>query len=99
MALNLRIDLYADGADIRDMVAARDSELVKGFTTNPTLMRKSGITDYEKVAREALQTVSGMPISCEEFADEVEEMKRQTKYITTLGDGVIMKLQVISIAL
>jgi len=93
-ALNLRIDLYADGADIRDMVAARDSGLVKGFTTNPTLMRKSGITDYETFAREALQAVSGMPISFEVFADEFEEMERQAKRITTWGDGVFVKIPI-----
>jgi transaldolase len=93
-ALNLRIDLYADGADIRDMVAARDSGLVKGFTTNPTLMRKSGITDYETFAREALQAVSGMPISFEVFADEFEEMERQAKRITTWGDGVYVKIPI-----
>ena len=62
MAPKLRIELYADGADVRDMVAARESGLVKGFTTNPTLMRKSGISDYEAFAREALNAVSGMPI-------------------------------------
>ena len=54
MAHSLKIDLYADGADIRDMIAARDGGLVKGFTTNPTLMRKSGISDYETFARDAL---------------------------------------------
>src|SRR6202022_4669308 len=93
-ALNLRIDLYADGADIRDMVAARDSGLVKGFTTNPTLMRKSGITDYEKFAREALGAVSGMPISFEVFADEFDEMERQAKKIATWGDGVFVKIPI-----
>jgi transaldolase len=94
MALNLRIDLYADGADVRDMVAARDSGLVKGFTTNPTLMRKSGISDYEKFAREALQAVSGMPISFEVFADEFDEMERQARLIATWGDGVFVKIPI-----
>src|SRR2546428_8440734 len=93
-ALNLRIDLYADGADVRDMVAARDSGLVKGFTTNPTLMRKSGISDYEAFAREALNAVSGMPISFEVFADEFDEMERQAKKITTWGDGVFVKIPI-----
>jgi transaldolase len=94
MALNLRIDLYADGADVRDMVAARDSGLVKGFTTNPTLMRKSGIADYEAFARDALKAVSGMPISFEVFADEFDEMERQAKKITTWGDGVFVKIPI-----
>src|SRR6266536_2498704 len=94
MAHSLKIDLYADGADVRDMIAARDSGLVKGFTTNPTLMRKSGITDYEKFAREALKAVSGMPISFEVFADEFDEMERQAKLITRWGDGVFVKIPI-----
>jgi transaldolase len=94
MAHSLKIDLYADGADIRDMIAARDGGLVKGFTTNPTLMRKSGITDYESFARDALKAVSGMPISFEVFADEFDEMERQAKLITTWGDGVFVKIPI-----
>lgn len=94
MGLNLNVDLYADGADVRDMVAARDSGLVKGFTTNPTLMRKSGISDYEKFAREALQAVSGLPISFEVFADEFEEMERQARLITTWGESVFVKIPI-----
>ena len=57
MTPQLKIDLYADGADVRDMLAARESGVVKGFTTNPTLMRKSGVSDYETFAREALKAV------------------------------------------
>src|SRR2546427_11762796 len=94
MALNLRIDLYADGADVLDMVAARDGGLVKGFTTNPTLMRKSGISDYEAFAREALKAVGGLPISFEVFADEFDEMERQAKRITTWGEGVFVKIPI-----
>jgi transaldolase len=94
MGLNLNIDLYADGADVRDMVAARDSGLVKGFTTNPTLMRKSGILDYETFAREALRAVGGLPISFEVFADEFDEMERQAKRIATWGDGVFVKIPI-----
>ena len=94
MTPNLRIELYADGADVRDMIAARRNGLVKGFTTNPSLMRKSGITDYESFAREALQAVSGMPISFEVFADEFDEMERQAKLITTWGDSVYVKIPI-----
>ena len=91
---NLRIHLYSDGADVRDMVAARAAGLVKGFTTNPTLMRKSGISDYESFAKDALQAVSGMPISFEVFADEFEEMERQAKLIATWGEGVFVKIPI-----
>lgn len=91
---NLRIHLYSDGADVREMVAARAAGLVKGFTTNPTLMRKSGITDYESFAKDALQAVSGMPISFEVFADEFDEMERQAKLISTWGEGVFVKIPI-----
>ena len=94
MTNNLKIAIYADGADVRDMVAARDAGLVKGFTTNPTLMRKSGITDYETFAKEALSAVGGMPISFEVFADDFDEMERQAKLIATWGDAVYVKIPV-----
>src|SRR5687767_7268092 len=94
MPPKLKIDLYADGADVRDMVAARESGIVKGFTTNPTLMRKSGITDYEKFAKEALRAVSGMPISFEVFADEFNEMERQATLIATWGESVYVKIPI-----
>jgi transaldolase len=91
---NLKIAIYADGADVRDMVAARDAGLVKGFTTNPTLMRKVGITDYETFAKEALGATGGMPISFEVFADDFEEMERQAKLIATWGEAVFVKIPI-----
>ena len=94
MTPNLRIQLYADGADVRDMIAARQNGLVTGFTTNPTLMRKCGVTDYEAFAREALKAVSGMPISFEVFADEFDEMERQARLIATWGEGVYVKIPI-----
>ena len=94
MTPKLKIDLYADGADVRDMVAARESGVVKGFTTNPTLMKKSGVSDYEAFAKEALKAVSGMPISFEVFADDFAEMERQARRICTWGDGVFVKIPI-----
>ncbi len=94
MSTELRIAVYADGADIRDMIAARDAGTVKGFTTNPTLMRKIGITDYQAFAHEALAAVGGMPISFEVFADDFEEMERQAKLIATWGDAVYVKIPI-----
>lgn len=94
MLPELKIAIYADGADVQDMVAARDGGLVKGFTTNPTLMRKSGITDYEAFAREALAATGEMPISFEVFADDFEEMERQAKRIATWGEPVFVKIPV-----
>lgn len=90
----LKIAIYSDGADVRDMVAARDAGLVKGFTTNPTLMRKSGIADYQAFAREALAATGGMPISFEVFADEFDEMARQAKLISAWGEAVFVKIPI-----
>lgn len=94
MAPKLKIDLYADGADLRDMVAARETGIVRGFTTNPTLMKKSGITDYETFAKDALKAVSGMPISFEVFADDFAEMERQACLISKWGDSVFVKIPI-----
>jgi len=92
--MNLRIALYADGADVREMAAARDHGIVQGFTTNPTLMRKSGISDYESFAREALSATAGLPISFEVFADEFDEMERQARHIATWGEAVFVKIPI-----
>ena len=94
MAPDLKIAIYADGADVKDMVAARDAGVVKGFTTNPTLMRKSGVTDYAAFAKDALAATGGMPISFEVFADDFDEMERQAKLIATWGDAVFVKIPV-----
>lgn len=94
MTTGLKISIYADGADVREMVAARDAGIVSGFTTNPTLMRKSGVTEYEPFAREALAATGGMPISFEVFADEFDEMERQAKLIATWGDSVYVKIPI-----
>jgi transaldolase len=94
MAMNLRIDLYADGADVGEMRAARESGVVAGFTTNPTLMRKAGVDDYETFAREALAAVAGLPVSFEVFADEFAEMDRQARLIASWGEGVYVKIPV-----
>ena len=94
MALDLKIAIYADGADVGDMVVARNAGIVRGFTTNPTLMRKSGVADYAAFAREALAATGGMPISFEVFADEFDEMERQATLIATWGEPVFVKIPV-----
>lgn len=94
MTPQLKIAIYADGADVRDMTAARDGGIVKGFTTNPTLMRKSGVADYAAFAQEALAATGGMPISFEVFADDFDEMERQAKLIATWGEPVYVKIPV-----
>jgi transaldolase len=94
MTPQLKIAIYADGADVQEMIAARDGGIVKGFTTNPTLMRKCGVADYAQFAKEALAATGGMPISFEVFADEFEEMERQAKLMATWGDSVFVKIPV-----
>lgn len=90
----LRIRIFSDGADVREMQSAAAAGLVRGFTTNPTLMRKSGVSDYAAFAREALAAVAGMPISFEVFADDFDEMERQARLIATWGDSVYVKIPV-----
>src|ERR1700682_4400313 len=73
---NLRIKIYADGADKSAILALYDNPLIKGFTTNPTLMRKSGISEYCDFARGILDAIPDRPISFEVIADEFAEMER-----------------------
>lgn len=74
---NLRVKIFADGAKIEDFRALGSLIYIKGFTTNPSLMRKAGVTDYEKFVREILPEAKGKPISFEVISDDFEEMKRQ----------------------
>lgn len=94
MADELRIHLYADGADIKEMMAARKADIVKGFTTNPTLMRKAGITDYEAFAKQVLTAIPDRSISFEVFADEFGEMERQALKIAAWGPHVFVKIPI-----
>ncbi len=94
MAQGLRIHLYADGADLEEMVAARKADRVKGFTTNPTLMRKAGVTDYQAFAQRVLEAIPDRPISFEVFADAFPEMERQARLIATWGEHVYVKIPI-----
>jgi transaldolase len=90
----LKIKLFADGADKGQIRQAQANPLIKGFTTNPTLMRAAGVNDYEKFAREILEVVTDRPISFEVFADEFEEMERQAHKIASWADNVYVKIPV-----
>lgn len=90
--LNVRI--FADGADKAAMLALYAKPFVKGFTTNPTLMRKAGVTDYEGFARDILKAIPDRSISFEVFADDFEEMERQARRIATLGKNVSVKIPI-----
>jgi transaldolase len=91
---DLKIKLFADGADKTAMLNLYRNPLIKGFTTNPTLMRKAGIADYEAFARDILSEIRDRPISLEVFADEFDEMERQARLITTWGPNVYVKIPV-----
>ena len=90
----LKVKVYADGADKASMLDMYANPLVTGFTTNPTLMRKSGITNYRAFAREILGLIPDRPISFEVFADDMFEMEQQALEIASWGKNVIVKIPV-----
>ncbi|MBN2138003.1 MAG: transaldolase [Sedimentisphaerales bacterium] len=90
----LKIKLFADGADIENMKQAYADGIVKGFTTNPTLMRKANVSDYEAFAREAIAAIPDLPISFEVFSDEFSEMESQARWIHSWGRNVIIKIPI-----
>lgn len=91
---DLTVKLFADGADIATMFDLYQNTLIKGFTTNPTLMKKSGITNYRKFALEILQAIPDRPISFEVFSDELIEMKRQALAINAWAENVYVKIPI-----
>ena len=91
---HLRVKLFADGADKAGMLALYANPLIKGLTTNPSLMRKAGITDFEAFARDVLQHITEKPISLEVFSDEFPEMKRQALKISGWGKNVYAKIPI-----
>ena len=90
----LQVKLFADGADKKTMLDMYASPRVQGFTTNPTLMRKAGIADYEAFARDIVQAIPDRHISLEVFADDLPEMERQARKIATFGANVYAKIPV-----
>jgi transaldolase len=93
-ASDLKVKLFADGADKTAMLALYSNPLIKGFTTNPTLMRKAGISDYAAFARDIVASIPDRPISLEVFADEFAEMERQARLIASWGPNVYAKIPV-----
>lgn len=90
----LQVKIFADGADRKSMLDLYANPLIQGMTTNPSLMRKVGITDYEAFARDILQTVQDKPISFEVFSDDFPEMKRQSQKIAAWGRNVYVKIPI-----
>jgi transaldolase len=91
---DLAVKIFADGADKAAMLELYSKPWIKGFTTNPTLMNKAGIRDYESFARDILGCISDRSISFEVFADEFDEMERQAHIIKSWGENVYVKIPV-----
>ena len=91
---SLKIRIFADGADKAGILDLYAKPYIQGLTTNPTLMKKAGIRDYEAFARDILQSVTAKPISMEVFSDDFPEMRRQAQKIASWGDNVYVKIPI-----
>lgn len=91
---NFKIKLFADGANLSEMTAMYRDPRIVGFTTNPTLMRKAGISDYAAFARDVLHAIPDRPVSFEVFADELDEMEAQARIIAAWGVNVNVKIPI-----
>ena len=89
-----RIKLYADGADLNGMIEEYKKGIASGFTTNPTLMKKAGVKNYEEFAKSALKAIPDLPISFEVFSDDLPGMEREARKIGSWGDNVYIKIPV-----
>jgi len=91
---SLSIKLFADGADLDGMIEMASKPFISGLTTNPSLMRKAGVTDYVKFARDVLKEIQDKPVSFEVFSDELQEMKLQGEKIASWGENVFVKVPI-----
>ncbi|SBW10899.1 conserved hypothetical protein [uncultured delta proteobacterium] len=91
---SLNVKIFADGADKAGILAMYAKPWIKGFTTNPTLMKKAGITDYAGFAKDVVQAVPDRPLSFEVFSDDFDEMEQQARIISEWGDNVYVKIPV-----
>jgi transaldolase len=91
---DLKIKIFADGADKQGMLQLNANPLIKGMTTNPTLMRKAGLTDFEAFAKDILQSITVKPVSFEVFSDEFPEMRRQALKINGWAKNIYVKIPI-----
>jgi transaldolase len=94
----LSVKIFADGADLDGILKLAADPRVSGFTTNPTLMWKAGLTDYQDFAQRLLERITEHPISFEVFADDADEMRRQARLIASWGDNVYVKIPITTTA-
>ena len=90
----LKVQIFADGADRDAMVDMYSKPYIKGLTTNPTLMKKAGIADYREFCKDILSVIRGKSLSLEVFSDDFTEMERQAREIASWGDNVYVKIPV-----
>lgn len=90
----LKIKIFSDGADLDSIISAYQEGVVKGFTTNPTLMSKAGITNYMAFASEVLRVVTDLPVSFEVFSDDFDGMREQAEKLSALASNVYVKIPV-----
>ncbi len=91
---DLKIKIFSDGAEKKEMLDMNGKAFIKGFTTNPSLMRKTGIKNYETFAKDILSTIKEKPISFEVFSDDFDEMERQAMKIASWADNVYVKIPI-----
>jgi transaldolase len=92
--VDLRVKLFQDGAELASMIGAKKAGLVSGFTTNPTLMRKAGVTNYKEFALKAIAAIPDMPISFEVFSDDFDTMEREAREIASWGGDTYVKIPI-----
>jgi len=92
--MTFSIDIYSDGAVVEDMIHMKEQGIVTGFTTNPSLMKQAGITNYLSFAKRVLQEVENFPISFEVFADDFETMEKEAERLASLGENVYVKIPI-----
>ena len=90
----MKIKLFLDGAEVKQIIENAKDPKIQGFTTNPTLMKKAGVSNYEKFAREVISHVKDKPISFEVFSDDFAEMERQALEIAGWTDNVYVKIPI-----
>lgn len=93
---NLKVKIFADGADRNSMLAMNEHSLIQGLTTNPSLMRKAGVVDYRAFCKDILTHITSKPLSFEVFSDDIKDMERQAHEIASWGDNVYVKIPVMN---
>lgn len=96
MKRKLNTKVFADGANLEDMIELSKDNMIKGFTTNPSLIRKAGVENYESFCKKVLNKITNKPISFEVFADDIVDMERQADKISSWGENVFVKIPVMN---